>query len=818
MSSRVRACLRWCGIALAILLAGGCVALLILWLSLPSIEAPFDYTPTPSSQVVDRNGVLLYDAMDADAGAYDPVSLEDIPDYLEQAAIATEDASFYSNPGFDVRGLVRALWLNLRSGEIVSGGSTITQQVARNLLMQAEERQEQTLLRKAREILLAYKLSQHYEKDEILALYLNTTYLGNMAYGVEVAAWRYFDRPVSQLDLAQCALIAGLAQAPTSYDPYVYPEAAFERQQVVLGLMEGAGYIDSGQVQAAVDEEINFSSDWYKITAPHFTLEVLSKVAALYPEEIQQGGLVIETTLDASLQTRVEEIVDYYLAALNANTTESAGHNVNNAAVVVLSIPDGEILALVGSPDYFDESIAGAVNAARALRQTGSSIKPLTYAAAFERGYSPASVICDVPVTFTTAEGTLYSPRNYDLVYHGPTPLRTALACSYNIVAVRLLDQIGIDALMEMAHRLGIDNFASSQQAGLALTLGSAEVSLVDLTEAYGAFASGGTVVESFSVARVLDVEGNELYTAPEYAPQQAVSPAVASLITDVLSDSAAREPAFGSTSVLETPFGAAVKTGTTTDFHDNWTVGYTSDYVVGVWVGNADNSPMDDISGIDGAAPIWHDVMLTVQSEDPEPFEPDTALVEVEVCPDSGLLPNAACPHTVTELFLPENMPTATCDMHRFVEVDAATGLLADDTTPESRIVTRRVTIWPAEAQAWAVERGLVSNLQVELDETDRQGTGLKIAYPANGAIYCISGDVPPATQRIQVQVDAHGSSFVELFCDGESIASWTTRPCLAFWQLVPGEHVFSVISGDYSDSISITVNESCTGERISQ
>ncbi len=679
-------------------------------------------TPAASILITDRHGRLLYEVIDPNSSKHVPLVLEQIPLACRQATVATEDSRFYSHPGFDPIAIARAAWQNLRGDRGFSGASTLTQQVARNLFLSADERGERTLRRKVREAWLAWRLEQRYSKDEILALYLNTTYYGHYAVGIEAAAQAYFGMHATELDLAQCALLAGLPQYPAGYNPIENPEAARARQATVLRLMVEQGYISAAQAQDARNERLAFASTPFPIAAPHFVMWVQSQLEALLPpEQIRRGGLRVVTTLDLDWQAAAEDAVSRRLAQLRPCATSPGAipgvtcdpradptRRVENAALVALNPHTGEVLALVGSPNYFDPAISGAVNAALSPRQPGSAIKPLTYAAALDPVraardgrpvFTAATVIPDLRAVFLTAEGEPYVPNNYDRVYHGPVTLRAALANSYNIPAVKTLDAIGINALIEQANALGIpwqvsggrsqgtggrgqesgvrsqgsgvrdqesdvldatfDTPDSTSRYGLSLTLGGGEVRLLDLTAAYAAFANGGRRVTPYAIERietlagkiVLDNSAKQPITTPGTAtahdPQSAIpnpqslDPRVAFLITDILSDNNARLPAFGSGNVLELGRPAAVKTGTTTDWRDNWTVGYTPELVTGVWVGNADNAPMKDVSGISGAAPIWRDFMRAVLRDvPPGAFPVPDGLVQVEVCADSGLLP----------------------------------------------------------------------------------------------------------------------------------------------------------------------------------
>jgi 1A family penicillin-binding protein len=826
-----------------LILAAGLGIYLWLLADLPSLENLHSYSAAASSKVYDRHGRLLFEMLPPLTGRHSPVPLGEMPETLRQATIATEDATFYDNPGVDAWAIVRALWINLRGGEVLSGGSTITQQLARNLLMSPEERYERTLTRKMREAVLAWRIAQRYSKDQILELYLNEIYFGNLAYGVEAAAQAYFGKHVRDLDLAECAMLAGLPQAPVLYNPLEDQRAAKSRQAVVLELMVKHGTITAGAARLAQEEALQFAPSRFPIRAPHFVMYVRGLLEqALGLERLEQGGLEVHTTLDLDLNETARDLVRTRLERLaecggRKSGCPPGGHNVRNAALVALDPLSGEILAMLGSPDYFSAEIDGAVNGTTALRQPGSSIKPITYAAAFEEGtLTAASMMLDVRSSFVTREGTPYVPLNYDLQFRGPVRLREALASSYNLVAVKVLDTIGVEAMTGMARRLGITTFDDPDRLGLSVTLGGGEVRLLELTAAYGAFANGGHAVQPVAILRVEDSDGNALLgptSAAELTEAErgrAVDPRVAHLITDILSDEVARLPSFGEGSALELSRPAAVKTGTTTDYRDNWTVGYTPELVVGVWVGNADNEPMREVTGVSGAAPIWNDLMeAAVKGTPVRRFERPERLVEVEVCALSGHLPGRDCPHRVTELFIEGSEPTETCGMHQRVAIDRATGLQATAGTPADRIVHKVYTILPPEAQEWAREQGMpeppsvaeqqVVSMTQQLAWAGVDGESrLVMTSPDQGAVYRLDPALPRDAQRILVSVRPGASvslAGVTLLVDGQPWAQVGAPPYEALWQLEPGAHVFSAegITHDgaevKSDQIWVTVSE---------
>jgi 1A family penicillin-binding protein len=786
-------------------LAGG----IYFWLfgDLPALDSLSQNLYTPSIRITDRSGRQLYEVLPDEGGRHTVVPFESIPLYLRQATIATEDRSFYTNPGVDLRGILRAFWINLQGGETLAGGSTITQQVVRNLLLESGERAERSLRRKLRESYLAWQLSRHHTKDEILGFYLNQTYYGGMAYGVEAAAQTYFGKSASELDLAECALIAGLPQAPALYNPFTSPEAAKERQKVVLELMEKDGYISPEERSLAEREPLVYTSTPYPMEAPHFALWVRAQLdAILTPEEIyRHGGVTVRTTLNLDWQHNAERAVQRQIEALQ-KSEDGLGHNVNDAALVALDPHTGEILAMVGSPDYADTQHEGAINMALAPRQPGSSLKPIVYAAALDpeqsHPWTAATMILDVRTSFTTHDGHAYVPANYDSLEHGPVLVRTALGSSLNIPAVITLNHIGMKALFDQAARLGITTFDNPDDYDLSLALGGGEVRLIELTAAYGAFANGGFRVTPYAIQEITDPSGNVLYAAEPAEPMQVLDERVAWLITDILSDNDARLIGFGRNSILRLDRPAAVKTGTTSNFHDNWTVGYTPDLVVGVWAGNADYEPMRDVSGVSGAAPIWHQFIRAVLTGTPErSFSRPAGMVRVEVCALSGLLPTEACPYRRQEWLISGTEPTQPDNLYKQVTIDTATGRLADADTPPERRVTQLVLDLPPQAQPWARSQGLT--LLSDLTSSPLAPCSLPLATcslplalispPAN-ALYRYVPGVSAETQRLRLEaVSASGEGSlnqVTLWVDGNLVARLTASPYQAWWPLAVGKH----------------------------
>jgi 1A family penicillin-binding protein len=611
-----------------------------------------------SSKIYDRDGNPLYEVVDPQGGRRTYVPLNSISPYLIQATIATEDADFYYHPGFNPIAVLKAVYRNLRGGGIVSGASTITQQLARNLFLSPEERVQRTLWRKVKEAILAAEITRRYPRDTILEIYLNEINYGNLAYGIEAAAETYFGISAANLTLGQASFLAGLPQSPTMYDVFAGGrDRALARQGDVLRLMVEQGYISQAEAAAAAAEITAYefvppvATDI--IPAPHFVVYVRQVMEETYgPESLYRGdGYRIYTTLNPTLQTLAEQIVAERVAGL-------ADHQATNGALVAIEPSSGHILAMVGSADFYDEEIDGQVNVALRERQPGSSIKPLTYVAAFEQGWTPATLIWDLETAFPDGANPPYVPKNYDDRFHGPVLMRDALANSYNIPAVKTLQFVGIPAFQEMASRLGITTLVR-EDYGLSLTLGGGEVRLLELTGAYAVFANGGVRTPPTPILRIEDSQGNVLVDNSQRSGEQVTRPQHAYLITHVLSDRQARCPAFGCPNNLELSRPAAAKTGTTNDYRDAWTIGYTPDLVVGVWVGNADNSEMVSLPGSRGAAPIWHDFMEAALAGQPvRNFVRPEGIVEVEICADSGTQPSEYCPRRKMEIFAEDQSP----------------------------------------------------------------------------------------------------------------------------------------------------------------
>jgi len=781
-----------------------CGFLLYMFWNLPSLESlPSSYL-TPSIRITDRNGRLLYEIIPHEGGRNTVLDIDNIPQCLKDATIAVEDKNFYIHPGVDITGIARALWINIKGGETIAGGSTITQQVARNLLMSQNERMERTLRRKLREAVLAWQMTRKLSKDEILALYLNQINYGGMAYGVEAASQTYFGKPARDLLLPECALIAGLPQAPGVYNPFTNPDLANQRQSIVLGLMVKQGFISNEERVSAEATPLSFHPAPYPIEAPHFIWIVKDQIDQLISAGTlnTRQSLIVRTTLDLDTQHFAEEVLKRRIAGFK-NEVGALSRNVNNAALVAIDPHTGEILALVGSADYFDKSIDGALDMATSPRQPGSAFKPFIYALALDPArpnvWTAATQLLDVSTTFTIRDGTPYTPVNYDELEHGPVSVRAALGSSLNIPAVKTLQTVGIENTIKLAHHLGITSLNDAGQYDLSLALGGGQISLLQLSTAYATLANSGYFSRNTSILDIHDADENLLYMPDENPPLQILDPRVTWLISDILSDDSARSIGFGFNSTLKLDRTAAVKTGTTTNFHDNWTIGYTPDLVVGVWVGNSGYEAMHNVTGLTGAAPIWNEVMRgLLQGHPDQPFIRPDGLTQMEVCDLSGLLPTSACQHTRTEWFIAGTEPTQTDTSYQQVWIDTLTNSTANDSTPSERRKAITVLNLPIEAQTWARTQGLpllsdYSQLTLDSGSSLPNNSSLVLLSPHPDTTYRIDPNFDPASQQIQIEVAAgQGISQITLWVDGNLLTTLSSSPYQAWWTLSSGEHRF--------------------------
>lgn len=684
------------------------------------------------SHIYDRNGQLIYQKNPAQ-GKRDVILYKDIPQTLIDATTSAEDPTFFSNSGFDIYAIIRALYINV-SGSGSSGASTITQQVARLVYLPPDQRYNDTIDRKLRELAIAIKLSQQDSKQDIMQKYLNTIYYGDSNYGIEAAAEGYFGKKAKDLNLAEASMLAGLPQLPSVYDPNTNYDLAKARQHEVLNLMVKNNKITQYQAdQAYFNFDIksdlvngNHSSDFVDSRVLHFVNYVIDQLSGqvaspqlqeagltFSPDDWNQGGYDVYTTIDPAMEAEAEKVAQ-------AHVKDLASQNATNAALVSIDPHNGEILAMMGSLDYNNKKIDGQFNVTLAQRQPGSAIKPVTYSLALTDGWTPATILTDVSQQFPTGTaGQVWVPHDYDYQQRGPVSLRDALGSSLNIPAVETMKFVGVQNMMDLASQMGISYKNSASFYGLPLTLGSGEVPLLDLTGAYSVFDNLGVHIPPVSI---LQIKRHQRiiyqYDINKVNKPKVLDSSVAYMITNILSDNSARLLTFAPDNPLVLDRPAAAKTGTTTDFKDSLTVGYTPDLVTGVWVGNSDDTPMKEVAGALGAGNIWHDFMEGVY-HDPnlskdlgtpgQPLQTDfyqpNDIVQAKICSDSGLLPNDACPpeSIKTEIFAKGHAPTTQSQLEQKIRVSKYQNCLAGDDYPESDVAYRVIYNYPPELQAWA-------------------------------------------------------------------------------------------------------------------
>lgn len=694
--------------AMSNLVKWGFFAFLALLIAVPALF--FWYSrdlPTPgklatanrenATRIYDRNGTLLYSVFENENRTY--VTLNKISKNLQEATIAVEDETFYQNNGFSPIGWLRAVRDSLFEQRISGGGSTITQQLVKNVLLS----NEQSLPRKIKELILAIQVDQRYSKDQILEMYLNNIPYGGTAVGVEAASEQYFGKKAKDLTLAESAFLAGLPQSPSLYTPFNGEKRYLGRTKEVLRQMRENGYITKSEEEKAYKEIEKYSFEQEEIAsikAPHFVMYVRDVLARQFGEQmVTTGGLQVTTSLDYKIQEEAEKIVKEEIDKLEK-------YKVSNGAAIVSDPKTGEILAMVGSKDYFDKENDGNFNVAVSnTRQPGSSLKPVVYAAGLENGYTASTMLTDAKTDFYNGSGEpAYSPVNYDGKYRGPVQMRFALGNSLNVPAVKMLAMVGIEPAMRLAYEMGIKNWEPTAQnkatVGLSLVLGGRETSLLDEVTAYGVFANKGVRQDPASILKVTDTKGRTLYEKKKTDGEKVLSEEVAFIISHILLDNNARSAAFGARSALNIAGKqVSVKTGTTDQKRDNWTIGYTPSYVVGVWVGNNDNSPMNNAiaSGITGASPIWNKIMTYVLKDKPDeqPQVPSN-VVSLQIDGFGGGLPHAGQP-TRSEYFDKGTEPTAEAPIYK--EKDGQQYVVLREEDPVSGDGVNR---WQAGIDAW--------------------------------------------------------------------------------------------------------------------
>ncbi|MDO8429456.1 MAG: PBP1A family penicillin-binding protein [Candidatus Daviesbacteria bacterium] len=599
--------------------------------------------------LMDQNNTPFFTLYEARQKTFIPLS--EIPEQTKQAVIAVEDDDFYLHQGFSIRGIVRSLVTDVKLGQAKQGGSTITQQLVKNSILTSGK----SFLRKYQEILLSERIEVNYSKDEILEMYLNSVYFGSGAFGIEEAAEAYFNKPAKKLTLAESAYLAGLLPSPSKYSPFNgNGDKAKSRQLYTLSRMQDAGYINQEEKEEAQKIPVEFErgEDEMNDLAPHFAMMVRDELNKMYGEEkVTRSGYKVRTTINLEWQEYAEKVVADHVQKIS-------GNQVSNGAAVVIDPENGQILSLVGSKDWRTEGF-GKVNVATAKRQPGSSFKPIVYAAAFEKGViTPSTVLKDEPTTYQANRWSqAYTPRNYDSKFRGPVLPRRALANSLNVPSVQVLSKLGMPEALEMAKRLGITSLNDPSKYGLSLVLGAGEVSLIEMTGAYATFANDGVYNPPITILEIYDKHNQKIYQQ-EAKPKKVLDKKYTFLISSILSDNNARQEIFGG--ALTNSKGAAVKTGTTSDYKDSWTLGYTNDLTVGVWVGNNDGAPMNNIAGSLGAAPIFKSLIEKFATA--ANFIPPDGLIKLAICRHNGLRSKEATSSAYTEYFIKGSEPKGVC------------------------------------------------------------------------------------------------------------------------------------------------------------
>jgi 1A family penicillin-binding protein len=745
-------------------------------LTLPNPSKLNDRIIPQSTKIYARDGTTLLYEIHGEAKRT-LINLTDLHPYTTEATVAIEDKNFYKNPGVDWRGILRSIWVDITTVSASQGGSTITQQFVRNAILTRDK----TFIRKIKEIVLAIEIGQIYTKDQILQLYLNEIPYGRNAYGVEAAAESYFGKHAKDLDIAESAYLAALPQAPSYYS--ANREALDARKNTVLDQMLDQGYITKQQHDDAVAEKVNITGVKDAILAPHFVMYVQSILAQQYGEQtLEEGGLNVVTTLDWNMQQIAEKAVTDGVAK------NEKANKASNAGLVAIDPKTGQILAMVGSKDYFAPNCDYCqVNVALSQLQPGSSIKPYIYATAFKQGMSPATMLMDVKTDFGTYGGADYIPTNYDGTDHGIVNMRKAMAGSLNVPAVKTLDLVGVQNAIDTAKDMGITSDISADKCGLSLVLGGCEVTLLDHTSAMGVFANMGVKQDHTPILKITDSNGKTLQEYKQGPGTQALDPQIAYQIDNIMTDNDARSFIFGANSKLILPDRiVAAKTGTTNEWRDGWTLGFTPSLVAGVWTGNNDHSKMR--AGADGvvvAAPIWNQFMEQALKGTPaEQFTEPPGIQHILVDSVSGKLPTEYTPSTKSEVFGSMNLPTQYDDVHVPVKINKVNGKLASAQTPPEDLVTQVYTVlhsempnnpnWENPVEAWAIGNGYTypPTQQDDGSTSPSQNFNVDFIAPTNNQ------NVSTKSFDVQVEVSGTVPMSVDLFLNGNLVGSKSQVP----------------------------------------
>jgi membrane peptidoglycan carboxypeptidase len=809
------------------------------------IEEALAQQSAGGAEIYDRNGQPLYEFVDDLEGLRRPVPLSDVSRYLIDATIATEDSSFYSNPGVNIKGLLRAAYENFFPGQPDflkgSGGSSITQQLVKNIYISEAERQKRSISRKLKETAYALELTNRYSKDQILEWYLNQIPYGGVYNGIEAASQGYFGKTAKDLTLAEAALLAGIPACPSCYDPRQNPAAAVERRHQVLMLMLDRDKITPEEAWIANQAPVELAPNWFPVEAPHWVLSYVGpELEKMFGRQmLYRGGLRVTTTLDLDLQKKAEVILEEKISDYEES---SGGHN---GALVALDPTTGEILAYVGSRNYFRDDILGQNDMAQAVNSPGSALKPFNYVTSFMKlGWGPGTLVLDTPASFTEADGKVFTPRNPSGDFKGPISIRTALGNSLNVPAFKVILATGVQDVVNTAKKMGLTELTGSY--GPSFTIGGVDVKLVDMVFGYSVFANNGVMrgvptvldlpegdrtLDPVSILRVEDSEGNVLYDANAERQDLPIIPAeYAYLITSILSDPQAQCYTFGCGGLSIPGQQAAIKTGTSEPYEDShaigdtWAMGYTPNLVVGVWAGNADNSPMWNILSTSISWRALRDFMEAALEGKPAlTFEQPPGVVKATVCFPSGKLPTEYCGKTVDDLFAADSLPKEKDDWWRPLKIDTRNGLLATEMTPPQFIQERVFLVLPEgltgfdrqQAEEWARALGVAL---APTERSDPKNLPVLITVPAWGA--SVSGVVTVTGRAASGDFESYRLEYGA----GASPAAWTviqesTAPVsdavLGSWDtrgLAPGTYTLRLVvkdkvRGELSTTATVTI-----------
>lgn len=750
-----------------------------------------------STKIYDRDGELLYDIFGETKRTL--IDFEEMPQSIKDATVAIEDKDFYNHKGIDFSRIISSAVYDVVTLSKAQGASTITQQFIKNALLTNEKKWS----RKIKEIVLAIQIERKFSKEEILKLYLNEAPYGANIYGIESASQSFFQKPAAELTLAESAYLAAIPQAPTLYSPYGPNRDRLDaRKDTVLRFMKDQGYISEEEMGAAMEEGVVFSPVRDAILAPHFVLYIQNELVKKYGEKtLQEGGLQITTTLDLDLQVAAEEAIAER-AETNANQW-----NAHNAALVSIDPKTGQVLAMVGSKNFFDEDIDGQVNVALRPRQPGSSFKPYIYATAFKEGYSPATMLMDVVTNFGEFGGEEYTPLNYNNKVFGPVSMRQALAGSLNIPAVKTILLVGVKNAIKTAQNMGISTLTDTSRYGPSLVLGGGEVKLLDHVSAYSVFANNGVRHEPVTILKITDNNGKVLEEYKEKSGQRVLDEQVAFLINSVLSDNNARSITFGQRNWLTLPGRpVAAKTGTTQEYRDAWTVGYTPQIATGVWVGNNDNSEMKPgAAGGTVAAPIWNSYMKkALTDKNAENFYRPEQIRDIAVDRVSGKLPTQNTFETKPEVFASFAEPSEFDDVHLTFKIDKNTQRPATDKTPKNDIVEQIYTVlhsqkpneenWENPVTVWSLQNGYAYP-GIEEGYHPLQQFELRLIEPKSGATITDFPLVITAKAKSK-----YGIKNIKVLFDDEEIFSGETDELSYFFSnpKPDGDHIIEIIAED--------------------